>query len=186
MDNSRILEKAKCVYKHLKPYCTAIYLGGSLTQKYINNPHDIDFICFADNEMDRLKMNILLNSYISKHKSEFDEKDDFIQTRNREHEEHAYGSYVHKDMVLLCGKEVEFNFDIINKDRKEYINILKCARFINKKRLYQLYRGYLIVKKKSYYLDEEEINFINVLHDNKNITKSMEKYVLSLIENLEE
>ena len=127
MDNSRILEKAKCVYKHLKPYCTAIYLGGSLTQKYINNPHDIDFICFSDNEMDRLKMNILLNSYISKHKSEFDEKDDFIQTRNREHEEHAYGSYVHKDMILLCGKEVEFNFDIINKDRKEYINILKCA-----------------------------------------------------------
>ena len=184
MDSRVINEKANKIFQILQPYCTAIYLGGSMTQSYINNPHDVDFICFADNEINRMKMVFLLRRYISKHKDEFSNEEDRIQTRHREYEEHAYGSYVHKDMQLLCGKPVEFKFDILGKDRKEYINILKNAKFKNPKRLYQLYRGYLIIKKNSYDLTSEEIKKINLLHDNI-ADDNLQHEVLSLINDLE-
>ena len=184
MDSRVINEKANKIFQILQPYCTAIYLGGSMTQSYINNPHDVDFICFADNEINRMKMVFLLRRYISKHKDEFSNEEDWIQTRHREYEEHAYGSYVHKDMQLLCGKSVEFKFDILGKDRKEYINILKNAKFKNKKRLYQLYRGYLIVQKNSYDLTRDEIEKLNLLHDN-DADDILRNEVLSLINDLE-
>ena len=65
MDSRVINEKANKIFQILQPYCTAIYLGGSMTQSYINNPHDVDFICFADNEINRMKMVFLLRRYIS-------------------------------------------------------------------------------------------------------------------------
>ena len=184
MDSRIIKNKANKMFQILQPYCTAIYLGGSITQSYINNPHDVDFICFADNEINRMKMTFLLRRYISKHQEEFSTEEDWIQTRHREYEEHAYGSYVHKDMQLLCGKEVEFKFDILGKDRAEYIKILKNAKFNNKKRLYQLYRGYLIVKKNSYDLTNDEIEKLNLLHDNI-ADDNLKNEVLSLINGLE-
>ena len=130
-------------------------------------------------------MAFLLTVYISKHKEEFSSEEDWIQTRHREYEEHAYGSYVHKDMKLLCGRKVEFKFDILGKDRVEYIHILKNAKFKNKKRLYQLYRGYLIIKKNSYDLTSDEIEKLNLLHDNT-ADDNLRNKVLSLIDGLEE
>lgn len=69
-------------------------------------------------------------------------------------------------MKLLVGEPVKFNFDILGKDRKEYIAILKNAKIINNKRLYQLYRGYLLVTKKTFNLTQEEKEILNLLHDN--------------------
>jgi hypothetical protein len=172
MDNT-ILDtaraKSQIIYEALQPYCKAIYLGGSYTQNYIEHPHDIDFICFASNELDRLRMLGKLRVYQTHHKNEFEENDDWIQTRRIDKEEHSYGSYVHKDMILLVGTPVTFTFDPINKDRQEYINILKkyISRNLSIKRYYQIYRGYLLASKQSYDLTEEEIQKLNVLHDAK-------------------
>lgn len=172
------------LFNFLQPYCKAIYLGGSYTQTYIKNPHDIDFICFAYTELDRLRMILKLTQYQNIYKDEFQLNEDWIQTRSIEHEEHSYGSYIYKDMILLCGEKINFKFDILDKDRKEYINILKTTHLHNEKRLYQLYRGYLIIKKNSYELSSDEIEEINKLHDCTASAELKEK-VLKLIEELE-
>ena len=170
MDNntySLILTKAQQIFQSLQPYCKAIYLGGSYTQTYIKNPHDIDYICFVDNNLDRTILRGTLVLYRAKHKDLFDENDDWVQIRLTNKEEHSYGSYINKDMILLCGTPVTFTFDPINNDRAEYITILKEAvkKLNNIKRYYQLYRGLLLVTKRTYDLTEEEIENLNLLHD---------------------
>ena len=186
MDYILIQQKARKMFNILQPYCTAIYLGGSITQSYIKQPHDIDFICFADNEIDRLKMKTILYKYINNHQDEFLDNEDWIQTRSRSHEEHAYGSYIHQDMKLLIGEPVKFNFDILGKDRKEYITILKNDKIVNNKRLYQLYRGYLLVTKKTFNLTEQEKEILNLLHDNVDNNIYWRDKILSLIKELED
>jgi len=160
-------QRATQIYNILQPYCKSIYLGGSYTQDYIEHPHDIDFICFASNELDRLKMQIKLNMYKSRHKNEFQEDEDWIQTRRIDKEEHSYGSYIHKDMILLAGNPVTLTFHPKRNDRAEYIKILKKYSHIDMKlkRYYQLYRGYLLAFKKSYDLTDEEKIKLNILHD---------------------
>lgn len=157
------------LFQELQPYCKAIYLGGSYTQSYLKNPHDIDYIFFADNNYERTLMKGRIARYQSRHKELLDEKDDFVQTRLTNKEEHNYGSYIHKDMILVCGTPVNFTFDPVNKDRNEYIDILKnkIRSVRNPKRYYQFYRGYLLVTKGTYDLTEEEIENLNMLHDQK-------------------
>lgn len=94
---------------------------------------------------------------------------DIIQIRNTQEEEHSYGSYINIKQIHLVGKELSFNFDIINKDREEYISILynSIKNIKNKKRWYQIYRGLCILRNNSYNLSEEEINILNDLHDIK-------------------
>lgn len=85
--------------------------------------------------------------------------------RNEESEEHAIGSYIYKDMQLLVGEKINFKFDILGKDKEEYISLLKSYKITNEKRYYQLYRGCLLVSKGNYNLTSDEINELNLLHD---------------------
>ena len=89
------------IFSLLQPYCKSIYLGGSYTQKYINHPHDIDYICIAATIRDQLYLSIALQA-IKYHYPQFNiQNEDWIQLRNEESEEHAIGSYIYKDMQLL-------------------------------------------------------------------------------------
>lgn len=177
MELSTIRIKAQHMFDSLQPYCKAIYLGGSFTQKYLNNPHDIDFICFADDNYQRTLMKGRIAIYNSIHKDEKLSNEDWIQTRLTTKEEHSYGSYIHKDMVLLCGEPINFTFDPIGKDYNEYVDILKAniIKVKNPKRYYQFYRGYLLVSKKTYDLTNEEIINLNKLHDQKDEDKEQLK-----------
>lgn len=153
------------IFSLLQPYCKAIYLGGSYTQKYINHPHDIDYICIAATIRDQLYLSIALQA-IKYHYPQFNiQNEDWIQLRNEESEEHAIGSYIYKDMQLLVGEKINFKFDILGKDKEEYISLLKSYKIKNEKRYYQLYRGYLLVSKGNYNLTSDEINELNLLHD---------------------
>ena len=174
------------IYNILQPYCVAIYLGGSHCQSYIKNPHDIDIICFSDTFENHRELTYHLNVYLSHHKE--DNIYDFIQTRDEDNEEHSYGSYIHRDMIKLIGRDINFTFDILGKDRLEYINILLDTidklnrRYIrNQKRWYQVMRGYYLLKNNSYELTEEQIDIINKIHDQE---EGWDTYIVDIEKNL--
>ena len=181
-----LILKAQKVYNSLQPECKAIYLGGSVVESYIAEPHDIDIICFAKNEMSRLRMLSKLVRYQKNNADLFALAEDWEQTRSIAHEEHAYGSYIYHDMELLAGEPVNFKFDILGNDYNNYIDILKTSviNITNIKRFYQLYRGALIVSKNSYDLTAEEISELNLLH-NKNADEALINKVRDLIDRLE-
>ena len=161
---------AEDVYYALQPYCIAIYLGGSYCQDYIKNKGDVDFICFADKPDDMCHIRRLLYFYFKK--NECPKNYDFIQVRTKQREEHAYGSYINKEMIKLVGQDIPFEFDVIDKDREEYkkilieaINKLDIGKIRNQKRWYQIIRGYYILKNNSYDLSEEEKDILNKVHD---------------------
>lgn len=170
MDFTTIKQTAEQLYQSLQPYCVAIYLGGSLCEGIIENPHDVDFICFSSTprEMNDIRRGIYY--YTKKHP--LPENYDVIQIRNAQNEEHAYGSYINKKMIKLIGEDIIFGFDVIEKDREEYLQLLKTAavdlstgKLQNQKRWYQLLRGIYILLNNSYEVTEEQKNEINVLHD---------------------
>ena len=95
---------AEDVYYALQPYCIAIYLGGSYCQDYIKNKGDVDFICFADKPVDMCHIRRLLYFYFKKNNCP--ENYDFIQVRTKQREEHAYRSYINKEMIKLVGQDL--------------------------------------------------------------------------------
>lgn len=158
------------IFEYLQPYCISIYLGGSSCQKYIKNIGDIDFICFADEPINMCNIRRLLHIYAKYH--EIPSNYDFIQVRTKQDEERSYGSYINKMMIKLVGEDIDFKFDVIDKDRDEYIKTvgkaiddIKSGEIKNKKRWYQIYQGLCIVKNGSYELTEEQIEKLNILHD---------------------
>lgn len=161
---------AEDVYAHLKPYCIAIYLGGSLCMGTIEHAHDVDFICFADEPVNMCHIRRMLYFYQKRHP--LDPRYDFIQVRTKRREERRYGSYVNKKMIKLVGEDIRFDFDVIDKDRWEYVGILKetihkltTGKIRNQKRWYQVVYGYFIVKNRSYDLTEGQKSIVNAIHD---------------------
>jgi len=161
---------AEKVYKALYPYCIAIYLGGSSCQDYIKHKHDVDFICFAREPVNMCHIRRLLFFFLKN--NDVPSTYDFIQVRTSQREEHAYGSYINKQMIKLVGEDINFTFDVIDKNRNEYISILQATinkldrmKIANQKRWYQVVRGYYILLHDSYDLTEEEIEIINKIHD---------------------
>jgi hypothetical protein len=158
------------IFTYLQPYCISIYLGGSLCEEIIENTHDIDFICFSDQPIDMCHIRRLLFFYQRDNK--LPENLDFIQVRTKQREEHAYGSYINRKMIKLCGEDIEFNFDVININRDEYkkilvdtIDKLDTNKIRNQKRWYQVIRGYFILKNNSYDLSDEQKSIVNIVHD---------------------
>ena len=75
-------------------------------------------------------------------------------------------------MVKLVGQTIKFEYDVIDKDREDYIKKLKSKildltknRWKNQKRWYQILRGIYIIKNKSYKLTKEQAENINKFHD---------------------
>lgn len=170
MNSKDIKELAEHLFEYLQPYCIAIYLGGSLCEGLIKNPHDVDFICFSDKPVDMCHIRRLLFFYQKYNK--LPECIDVLQVRTKQKEEHDYGSYINKKMIKIIGEDITFDFDVINTHREEYKNILVDTiekldnkKIKNQKRWYQILRGYYILKNNSYDLTEEEINIINIVHD---------------------
>lgn len=170
MNIKEIKEKIEPLFEYLQPYCIAIYLGGSVCEGIIKNTHDIDFICFSDKPREMCQIRRLI--YFYQKQVSLPENFDFIQVRTKQKEEHAYGSYINKKMIKIVGEDITFDFDVIETHREEYKNILietidklDAKKIENQKRWYQILRGYYIMKHNSYELTEEEINILNIVHD---------------------
>lgn len=184
-----IKQTAEQLYLSLQPYCIAIYLGGSLCEGIVENPHDVDFICFSKTprEMNDLRRGI----YQYTKNTSLPESYDFIQVRNIQNEEHAYGSYINKKMIRIIGEELKFDFDVIGKDRQEYIQILQSTvadlcqgKILNQKRWYQIYRGLCILLNDSYEITPEQRQEINVLHDLAPGWESIRDKTIDLVQKL--
>lgn len=190
LNENQIKKVASEVYNYLQPYCIAIYLGGSLCENIIDNSHDVDFICFSDEPINMNFIRMGLHFYQKTHN--LPENYDFIQVRTKQREEHAYGSYINKKMIKLVGEDIEFNFDVINKDRKEYIKILHetkdqllSNRIRNQKRWYQLLRGIYILMNNSYEVTDEQKREINILHDLSEGWEKIRDKTIQLLNNIE-
>jgi hypothetical protein len=125
MNLVHIKHTAEQLYKYLQPYCIAIYLGGSICEGIVENPHDIDFICFSDLPREMCDIRRGIHFFTKEH--DLPKTYDFVQVRTKQKEERAYGSYINKKMIKLIGEDLEFKFDVINKHRADYIDILKNA-----------------------------------------------------------
>lgn len=175
MSIKRNIKSIACnMYKKLQPYVIAIYLGGSSVDKYIKNKGDVDYIIFVRKASDKPIVQNLINFILGLKINEFNKVDnqDFMNIRTLEKEEKEYGSYINKMMIKLVGQTIKFEYDVIDKDREDYIKKLKAKildltknRWKNQKRWYQILRGIYIIKNKSYKLTKEQAENINKFHD---------------------
>lgn len=183
---NQIKQTAEEVYNYLQPYCIAIYLGGSMCEGIIKNTHDIDFICFSDKPVDMSYIRMGLHFYQKQH--QLPENYDFLQVRTKQREEHSYGSYINKKMIKLVGEDINFTFDVIDKDREEYKQILRetvekilSNKIRNQKRWYQILRGVYILINNSYELTEHQRKEINILHDLTNGWEKIKEKTINLV-----
>ena len=129
MGIKRNIKSIACnMYDKLQPYVIAIYLGGSSVDKYIKNKGDVDYIIFVRKTSDKPIVQNLINSILGLKINEFNKVDnqDFMNIRTLEKEEKEYGSYINKMMVKLVGQTIKFEYDVIDKDREDYIKKLKA------------------------------------------------------------
>lgn len=129
MGIKRNIKSIACnMYDKLQPYVIAIYLGGSSVDKYIKNKGDVDYIIFVRKTSDKPIVQNLINSILGLKINEFNKVDnqDFMNIRTLEKEEKEYGSYINKMMVNLVGQTIKFEYDVIDKDREDYIKKLKA------------------------------------------------------------
>ena len=151
-DISKVKQFAEKIFKDLQPECTAIYLGGSSVDPFINNTKDYDFILFiggatASGEVGELGINkfqlyqklklvkkqnpdipIVISVY---YKDELVHGTyDLIQIRSNRlintcNTRITYWSYLDHYMIKLVGDDAELN-DILVQ-RAEYLKVAECA-----------------------------------------------------------
>jgi len=96
-------------------------------------------------------------------------------------------------MVKLAGEDMDLDYDVVGKDREEYVSILKAAvrkllDRMNQKRWYQVYIGLCMVENGSYDLTDEQKLNANMLHDMTEETLGMrlglQKEIASRVDSL--
>lgn len=181
------------------PMCRAIYLGGSKVNGVIANPHETDFVLVFDaKDRQELKSKTriaheVIREYAKREGIDvvtsvnyYDVKSpdciDAIQSRSSHCmvnavgslvDEHDQGSYIDRQMILLAGEPSIPDYDVLGKDRDDYVYHLKRAvrlllggsLRISEKRWYQVCIGTCILENGSYELTDRQRDEANVLHD---------------------
>lgn len=173
-DIEKIKRDTQAIWEATQPWCVSMYLGGSLVDGCISDPHDIDIIFFSEKACDKIRISRLIRDYLRKKGITGNSKEgeyDYMQVRCIEFEENAYGSYINKMMVKIRGRDIDFSFDVIGDDRGLYrliaaqaIGRIESGR-INPKRLYQVVRGLYVMENGSYELTKEQAADVQALHD---------------------
>ena len=170
------------IFSKIKDYCAAVYYGGSRVDPVINNPHDYDYICFADRlQFQKLNKCLIKNKLkatwsTNNKQKEISNKDtlllDFSQIRGYPYTQITWFSYLDVLMIKAVGEDVCPKTDIINEHRAEFIICLKektealrTNKIQNQKRWYHILRGVYIVMNNSYEVTPEQRVEINILHD---------------------
>lgn len=158
-----------------------IELGGSQTNPYIQNPHDVDVILVLKNdsklEFDVHEESVYFGFNVLTRKQNVNVLD-FVW---------AYEFKWRKS--LLFENPISANCDIL-ENKKEYIQaikrrvgeMLKIKTFYRLKHWYHIYTGLCIIKNNSYDLTEDQIRTINLLHDEKEDNLERKAVIDSLIE----
>lgn len=181
------------------PTCKAIYLGGSKVNGVIANPHETDFVLVFDaKDRQELKRKTQIAHEAIREYAKREGIDvvtsmrycdvkspdcvDAIQSRSsggmvdafgNSVDEHDQGSYIDRQMILLAGEPSIPDYDVLGKDRDNYVCHLKRAvrlllggsLRISEKRWYQVCIGTCILENGSYELTDRQRDEANVLHD---------------------
>lgn len=199
----KLIDKVAANYEALKPYCFAIYMGGSRVDPVIENPHDYDYICFAKPlQRHRILMTLHklgLRRICSDNKKLYeviitDETlVDLSQTRVYPYRKISWFSYLDVLMVRVIGDDVCPKTDIITEHRQEFfsciyekMNLLLVGEIRKQKRWYHLLRGMYILINKSYEVTDEQKKEINMLHDLSEGWEAVKEKTIKLIKEFKE
>lgn len=172
MDVKDQLAQIKLYFEELKPYCNAVYRGGSRVDPVIDTPHDFDYIWFVkpfwyyEFVTTLQSFNTLDESYRNKTLL------DITQVREDPYTQIDWFSYLDILMIKIFGDDVCPATDVIVEYRQEFIESLKQKaaeipqnKDLKPKRWYHILRGVYILLNNSYDVTEEQKREINILHD---------------------
>lgn len=172
MDVKDQLAQIKLYFEELKPYCNAVYRGGSRVDPVIDTPHDFDYIWFVKpfwyyefvttlQSFNTLDENYRNNTLL-----------DITQVREDPYTQIDWFSYLDILMIKIFGDDVCPATDVIFGHRQEFIESLKQKaaeipqnKDLKPKRWYHILRGVYILLNNSYDVTEEQKREINILHD---------------------
>ena len=176
-------------FKYIEDCCAAVYLGGSRVDPVIKNPHDYDYICFAEESMLHILIEKLETLGYPQQDGTKKTKPktllDMSQIRAYPYTDIDWFSYLDPLMINVIGKKVCPKTDIIKEYRTEFLEDIKIranlllTRWCDyPKRWYHILRGVYILMNNSYEVTEEQKKEINILHD---LTPGWEVVVLKTV-----
>lgn len=170
-------DKVKEIYNSLNGYAYAVIYGGSYTLPWIKEAHDIDIgIVFEDAEKQQKGIQIFNSLY-----NRQDLKKDYQLCIHFPLKDNIYGTlfqYEYNFNETLCGEKIEkINIFLDNKIKDKVKKALKYRITIDpypiySKNWYHIYTNLCFIEHDAIELTEEEINKINILHDNRKYTES--------------
>ena len=132
--DQKLIDKVAANYEVLKPYCFAVYMGGSRVDPVIENPHDYDYICFAKPLQRHRILTTLhklgLRQVCSDNKKLYeviisdDVQLDLSQTRVYPYTRISWFSYLDVFMQKVIGEDVCPKTDVIIEHRQEFFNCI--------------------------------------------------------------
>ena len=190
------IDDIQTIFKAIKPYCSAIYFGGSHVDPVIAKPHDYDFICFAEQNY-YYELSKRLEFLGLKKSVDYVENQqnlglfDISQLRVYPYKEIDWFSYLDILMIKVAGEDVCPKTDIIIKYRSLFLKdlqektlLLNSNKISNQKRWYHILRGVYILLNNSYEVTEEQKREINILHDLAEGWEEIRDKTIKLLETL--
>lgn len=169
MNNSKLDSIIQTYKDHIK----SVYIVGSKSVKFINNPSDFDVVIITNNDYKELKQlmqkdvgDIRKTDNIDVHVCD---EEFFI---NHAHWHHPFCQLYYGSMLNI--KDILSNKDFTKNDITLRYKGLTESKFLkehnmtrNLKQWYHIYAVLCYLKNNSYELTEEQIKNINILHDRK-------------------
>lgn len=197
-EQKKFLEQA---YELMKDYCVALVLGGSAAAPYIRNPHDIDVIIVCNSFEDKLNLikeclSCKATSIIKEAKEKYgisfviQFKEQYEKQNKCSGEITRLPTWLYLDNTELFGSyiigDLGFNLQVSVLDHKEryYESLLDYYKYIQKRysetgklpKWYSLLIGLYILQNNSYELTEEQLDNVNIVHDNSNCEKAIQLF----------
>lgn len=167
------------LYNYLQPYCKAIYKTGSQLLK-LNNCRDNDIVLIYETDSDKEEMQeLLINN------KEYD-----FHYNKLGNKKIRVWSYLYGLLEYLIGEHITFETDILNADRKQYVeccyrhivNLDSVATISNResKGWYYLLTGVYMLENNSYEISFIQKANIQLAHD-KQASDDLKNYVRTKI-----
>lgn len=182
----QILTILQSIYDKLEGHVKTIFLSGSSTCSYIKHPHDIDIFIYMRDRTSILKCARQVETELKQIKTEipsaaviFSVQDryeilfngDFEEKFNEHPNRYGFLCYLYEfPLIQVLVGEDEDNLRDVNIFKQKEKVIVALKYFMNKNKesnkfLYHILTTLYILQNNSYELTEEQINNINIAHD---------------------
>lgn len=174
-------------WENHKSNLIAILLGGSSVSPFINNPHDIDIIIIWKTSADR-RDNLPESKQLYKKIHQIDIKCNCLQHYMEQYNDvfkniWTVYAYLYQYHCIIAGEPFVIlnNFNILLHPDKAIETILYVKELMhNKKWFYHVLTTLYILENNSYELTTQQIQNINIVHDQQDQEKIEELYQWAL------